>query len=366
MTLGDYTPFIELLVAGGRCLLLLQRSQAHSKMISIVVAANFMIVPSLLFAEAFTTSTTSLLHNHHAIYHRHHHGASSILLHSTPFDLDMYDNFNTNNNDDDEELNDVTNPYQPSSDSNDFSPSHQSPLAQPPSTNLTLGINKYSHDTTLIAANTQTGRVLFGLSKERITRTKHDGGNIASLVESCLDQLDLDITNIQNVIMNNHHYRILPIERNVNHMEWEEGLGINAGSSSSSADSRNDYGYSDEYNILSSIPNKMEISHHLAHAYSVVSQCTFDTGLVVVMDGMGETWRTMYKAMIDDDESYVSDLTLCDDSSYEDIQFIPSDIEERAKTSYFDWREAESVYTFSKQDGKNLSIKVRLISHDTI
>ena len=343
MTLATIQPF-KLLAGAGLC-----------KMILIVVAAIIMIIPSQLFAKAFTTSSTSLAHNHHVIHHRHyHHDGASSILHSTPFDLDMYDNFNTNN-DDDEELTDVTNPYQPS-DSDD---SQQSPLAQPPSTNLTLGINKYSHDTTLIAANSQTGKILFGLSKERITRTKHDGGNIASLVESCLDQLDLDIDNIQNVVMNNHHYRILPIESNVNHMEWEEGLGINAGS----ADSNNDYGYSDEYNVLSSVPNKMEISHHLAHAYSVVSQCPFDTGLVVVMDGMGETWRTMYKAMIDDDDSYVSDLTLCaDGSSYEDIQFIPSDIEERAKTSYFDWREAESVYTFSKQDGMNLSIKVRLIS----
>ena len=48
-------------------------------------------------------------------------------------------------------------------------------------------------------------------------------------------------------------------------------------------------------------------------------------------------------------------------SREEGIQFVPADVDERAGKSYFDWREAESVYTFEKdgKDGKDLSIKVR-------
>jgi len=191
--------------------------------------------------------------------------------------------------------------------------------------------------------------VLFASSKERLSRNKHEGGNVASLVEMCLDELDLDVENVCKVVMNNHHHRILPIESNVGHMEWEEGLGINGG---------NEDGYSDEYNLLESVENKLEMSHHLAHAYSAAAQCPFDTGMVVVMDGMGETWRTMRRAVESEDETYVSDLTLCGNSEDGDgIQFIPSDIEDRAKNSYFDWREAESVYTFDKKDGKHLSVK---------
>ena len=180
-----------------------------------------------------------------------------------------------------------------------------------------------------------------------MTRKKHDGGNVASLVELCLDALDLDVDNIHKVVMNNHHHRISVVESNVGHMEWEEGLGMNGGVED---------GYSDEYNLLEGVEDKMEVSHHLAHAYSAAAQCPFDKGMIVVMDGMGETWRTMRRAVEDDDEMYVSDLTLCGGDG-SGIQFIPSDIEERAKTSYFDWREAETVYTFSKDD-KHLTIKV--------
>lgn len=164
----------------------------------------------------------------------------------------------------------------------------------------------------------------------------------------------MDIENISTVVMNNHHHRILPfVEANVDHMEWEEGLGIN--------NDDEDDGYSDEYNVLECVEDKLEMSHHLAHAYSAAAQCPFEDGMIVVMDGMGETYRTMRRAVEDGDETYVSDLTLAQDDGDgggDDIQFIPSDIEERAKLSYFDWREAESVYTFEKKDGKHLNIKV--------
>jgi len=313
---------------------------------------------NLLFANAFaSTSTLQTTKHHNLLSSRHlsrhlnqsynHNIASrhlsrhldkpyNVLLQSTPFDLDMYDNFNTNDNDDND----------PSiSDDEEEVP----PLAVPQDTKLTIGLTKYSHDTTLCAADSSTGQVLFALSKERISRNKHDGGDTASLVELCLETLDLDIDNINKVVMNNHHHRILPMEDNVEHMEWEEGLGINY------CNSNNDGGYTDEYNILSSVPNKVELSHHLAHAYSAASQCAFNKGMVVVMDGMGETWRTMQHALLNNDDTYVSDLNLCVDD--DEIQFIPKDIEERAKTSYFDWREAESVYTFDKVDGKHLNIK---------
>ncbi len=180
-----------------------------------------------------------------------------------------------------------------------------------------------------------------------MTRSKHDGGNSASLVETCLDVLDLDLDNVVKVVMNNHHHRILPlVERDIDHMEWEEGLSINGGI---------EEGYSDEYNVLESIDNKMELSHHLAHAYSVCAQAPFDTGMVVVMDGMGETYRVMRQAVEVGDETYVSDFTL--ELEEEKIEIIPRDLDELASKSYYDWREAESVYTFCK-DETGLKVKV--------
>ena len=52
-----------------------------------------------------------------------------------------------------------------------------------------------------------------------------------------------------------------------------------------------------ESNLLPGVP-KHELSHHLAHAWSVVAQAPFERGLVVVMDGMGETYDAMAEAAV--------------------------------------------------------------------
>ena len=139
------------------------------------------------------------------------------LFSTTPFELDFYD--------------DSGNPYS----------LDQSSLACPPDTKLVLGLNKYSHDTSLCAADATTGDVLFAVSKERLSRKKHDAGNVASMVETCLSCLNLDYDAIQKVVMNNHHHRILPLEEHQGHMEWESGLGINGGVEA---------GYEEEENTL--------------------------------------------------------------------------------------------------------------------
>jgi hypothetical protein len=260
--------------------------------------------------------------------------ALHVQLRSTPFDLDLY----TDSDDDGGDY------------SEDKEQDQRLPLAAPPSTKLILGINKYSHDTTLVAADAQTSQVLLALSKERISRSKHDGGNIATLLEACLDTLDLDLDNVHKVVMNNHHHRILPlVEHDIDHMEWEEGLQINGGV---------EEGYSDEYNVLDTIEDKLEISHHLAHAYSVCAQAPFDKGMVVIMDGMGESYRVMKMAEETGDASYVSDFTLCNNSGDDEkIEIVPLDLDKLAAKSYYDWREAESVYTFCKNE-TSLHVKV--------
>jgi hypothetical protein len=138
-------------------------------------------------------------------------------LFSTPFELDYYD--------------DSTNPYS----------DEISSLAVPSDTKLVVGLNKYSHDTALCAADAESGKVLFAMSKERLSRKKHDAGNVATLVDTCLKCLDLDYDAIQKVVMNNHHHRIMPLEEYVEHMEWESGLRINGGVEG---------GYEEEENLL--------------------------------------------------------------------------------------------------------------------
>jgi hypothetical protein len=240
---------------------------------------------------------------------------------STPFDASFYD-------DDEESANPFT--------------SNLNSLAVAPNTEIVLGLNKYSHDTTLCAADASSGKVLFAMSKERLTRKKHDSGNVATLVEECLDQLELDLDNVVKVVVNNHHHRVLPMEASLSHMEWETGLGINGGSEG---------GYTDEENLLYEA-DLTEISHHLAHAYSAACQAPFNDGLVMVMDGMGETYRSMKAAIESKDERYVSDILF--EGEYE---CIPNDISERSKSSVFDWREAESAYEF-KKSAEGISVKV--------
>jgi hypothetical protein len=296
-------------------------------------------------AFAFLSPPPTFCSHQHPAKNQQHSSSSTTTtplhqLYSTPFDLDLYS--------DNDDLND-------DSSKDDDEEEDRPPLAVDPSTQLILGINKYSHDTTLCAADASTSQVLFAISKERISRSKHDGGNIATLVETCLDTLDLDLDNVVKVVMNNHHHRILPlIEHDIDHMEWEEGLGINGGVED---------GYSDEYNVLDSVEDKIELSHHLAHAYSVCAQAPFNTGMVVVMDGMGETYRVMKMADEMGDETYVSDFTLC--SGEDEIEIIPRDLDKLAAKSYYDWREAESVYTFCK-DETGLKVKVSFCSFDRV
>jgi len=258
-------------------------------------------------------------------------GYTSTELFSTPFELDYYE--------------DSDNPF-----GSDGSEKHSSSLACPPDTKLVIGLNKYTHDTSLCAADAKTGNVLFAISKERLSRKKNDAGNVASMVEACLDALDLDYDDaIEKIVMNNHHHRILPLENDRQHLKWEVGLNINGGIEGDE--------YDDEFNLLDVVgENKMELSHHLAHAYSTATQAPFDKGMVVVMDGMGESYRTMIHAKKTKDLSYVSDLSFPgskkDDKSNDDgfaFDCIPSDLAEQAQFSPFDWREAESVYRFEKK-----------------
>lgn len=93
----------------------------------------------------------------------------------------------------------------------------------------------------------------------------------------------------------------------------------------------------------------------MAHAYSAATQCPFSSGMVVIMDGMGETYRTMLKAEMTNDKTYTSDFSFGMDS----FQCIPSDLKERSQYSYFDFREAESVYVFEKKEHA-INIRVRL------
>lgn len=101
-----------------------------------------------------------------------------------------------------------------------------------------------------------------------------------------------------------------------------------------------------------------EMSHHLAHAYSAATQSPFSNGLIVIMDGMGETFRAMLNAEMTNDTTYTSDLSFGIDS----FQCIPSDLREQSQYSNYDFREAESVYVFEKKEhAMNLKVCYKVL-----
>lgn len=135
---------------------------------------------------------------------------------------------------------------------------------------MILGLNKYTHSASA-ALFEKDGRLLFALSKERVTRKKHDGGDVAELVRYALESTKRKLSDIELVVQNNHLFDIAAYEKTLSFTE-----ALHAAPPSSL----------DAHNLFPKA-KKLEISHHLAHAWSVFPVSPFDRGLVVVMDGMG-------------------------------------------------------------------------------
>jgi hypothetical protein len=207
-----------------------------------------------------------------------------------------------------------------------------------------IGLNKYSHDTGVCIASEKTGEVKMIWAKERFSRRKHDGGDVADLVKEALDRLDLSLEDVSMVVSNNHHFRVLPYEKHTAQLQWSAALGhIEPGAGSA-------------YNLLPGA-HHMELSHHLAHVWSAVAQAPFDEGLVVVMDGMGETYGAMQAAQQEQEEAYMHDLKLHGSANPPRCN-VPGDIAAAGAKAVHDFREGESAYTFQRhRDTNSIEIK---------
>jgi carbamoyltransferase len=133
---------------------------------------------------------------------------------------------------------------------------------------LIVGVNKYSHDSSICIIDALEEKVLFTQAKERITGRKHDGGAVGGLMKYALDYIGANADDIHTVVSNNHHFRVLPFEKRI---PWA------VATKAVPAD------YADTLNLLAGAKH-LELSHHLAHAWSMVGSAPFSEGLVVVMD----------------------------------------------------------------------------------
>ena len=192
------------------------------------------------------------------------------------------------------------------------------------SNQLILGINQYTHSAAVCFLNSG-GDMLFCGEKERLTRKKHDGGDVADLVEHGLTTIGAKKEDITMVCANNHLFRIDRFHETV---EWATALYQYRKS------------YLSQYNILPDTP-RVELSHHLAHAWSIIGHAPFESGLIVVMDGMGSTLHEMQLP----GDNYVSDFNIDKHRLFQ---------ESEKKESAFGWREGESAYLFEGFDLKRL------------
>ncbi len=195
---------------------------------------------------------------------------------------------------------------------------------------LIAGINKYSHDASLCLIDEKKGEIVFAQAKERLSGKKHDGGGVADLIQYALDYLQAKPEDITTVVNNNHHFRVNPYERR---LKFASALK---------------YEEADRLRVTNLLPHAktLELSHHLAHAWSVVGVCPFDKGLVVVMDGMGESYRAMVEdisGVEDHSGEYMHDLKLLKELGGEG--FVGQPISLHPASGY---REAETAYVFDR------------------
>lgn len=120
------------------------------------------------------------------------------------------------------------------------------------------------------------GRICVGIEKERLTRIKHDGGNDNLAIQYCLDAEGIQLKDISLVVQ----------------------------CANFDIPDRNQF---KGKRLFAEVPDLkiVDISHHLAHAYSAVGTCPFSECAVMVIDGCGSPLDQFLK-LHPDQKQYVS------------------------------------------------------------
>jgi carbamoyltransferase len=137
-----------------------------------------------------------------------------------------------------------------------------------------LGINVYDHDVS--ACLLRDGEIAYAIEKERITRRKHASGFFQEPVDYVLAAEGVTLDDVDLFVRNCY---VLPIE------ELEVRL-LSIGVPEI-MDERERQQARKHPLHLSRSNNVLNISHHLAHAYSAFAMCPFDKGAIMVVDGVG-------------------------------------------------------------------------------
>jgi carbamoyltransferase len=137
-----------------------------------------------------------------------------------------------------------------------------------------LGINAYDHDVS--ACLLRDGKIAFAITKERITRKKHDTGFYQGVVDYCLAAEGITLDDVDLVVRNCY---VLPVEDLEVRMVSQDVPEIMDDKERQQAATNPIY--------LSKSDKVITLSHHLAHAFSAFAASPFDEGVVMVVDGVG-------------------------------------------------------------------------------
>ena len=137
-----------------------------------------------------------------------------------------------------------------------------------------LGINAYDHDVS--ACLLRDGAIAYAISKERITREKHDTGFYQDVIDYCLRAEGISLADVDLIVRNCY---VLPIDDMETRLLYEDIPEFMDQKERMKAKS---------HPLFRATSDKVvTVSHHLAHAYSAFAACPFDEGVVMVVDGVG-------------------------------------------------------------------------------
>ena len=137
-----------------------------------------------------------------------------------------------------------------------------------------LGINAYDHDVS--ACLLRDGEIAFAISKERITREKHDTGFYQEVIDYCLRAEGITLADVDLVVRNCYVLAIEDMEQRIAYENVPEFM-----------DEKEKEQAATSQLYLSQSDKVITLSHHLAHAYSAFAASPFDEGVVMVVDGVG-------------------------------------------------------------------------------
>lgn len=137
-----------------------------------------------------------------------------------------------------------------------------------------LGLNTYDHDVS--ACLLRDGAIAFAIAKERITREKHASGFYQEVIDYCLEAEGITLDDVELVVRNCY---ILPVPEMEERLTYQDLPGFLP-----------EYERTEAKNhpLFRSRSDKVvSISHHLAHAYSAFAASPFESGAIMIVDGVG-------------------------------------------------------------------------------